>query len=1186
MTTCSYHPDEEAAAKCVECKKAICGKCEIIIKGKSYCNPCVELMLRNEEPSKPTPPPAPSSAVVAPPHAHPTQKPATVTAASVEDAGNTSGQGKGAVIPSGVRGWNWGAFLLNWIWGMGNGVWIALLTFILGPIMSIILGIKGNEWAWRNKKWDSVEKFRKTQRAWSGAGIGLTCLSILMVVAVIVASSSQGTDWRARETIQEPLTMNAEEQLDEKTVNSFIQSDSLEILMSSTPYYLGSADSPQPGLSEYRKLKSMKVKEAISLTQNLFVTLQNLKNELEIYRLAYLNFIDIAMSEEPGLQQFAYDAAALEVKYLAREASLIAAIEGFDTVTISDEFVSSFFAYQKTAMVLDLARVLYEHLGYILSNSLQLSVVFENTGNPTIHKALADYESRLSEISQLNNSLTRVNKTSFLLSTVLKQIYTGDYYIGLGSLAYMENNIQQVKQAASTLQTSEYLDEEGIQFIHDYLDVFESVNTSLVEIMGNVDKKNLLADIRRTDGFALSTPVYADDQVNNYFSSAYDALNADANLATASNLGTGEDTSYLSWNGIKAAATVVTGPAGYVWEKVDKNILKPTQKVVGVGLDSISAVSKVPFDAACSLYYGNSGKDFADQVGNNFTRAGDNYINNMSGVDTLKLAEETFNTLEGAAESAAEATVGYPIEKIFGKGTYADYAPWLAGQLASAGVGCFTGFGKGIYQLANQKSTDAELAEGALNIILSFVGGSKTILKASAALKGTSSGAKILYEKGAIAAKKAWVNYEEKGASKRLSAFLKENGVSGGRFEELLRGANTEGTQVMREALEEGEKQTARKLDELYNEIKAGIKEIPGGGKEAFSDFVNERYAFILEEIKVAVKETIGKDRVEIIDNFLGSKADEFVVDWVSSLFGSEEVTQDNQVPSTSDTTSSTSTSTSTSTNTSTNTNTGINNNTITSNVAINGAIHIVSTPPGADIWLDNTRQSLQAPRTLHEIAPGYHKVALKIPGYQDLIRTVSVIAGQTAEISAKLEPLPSATGSLRIASDQSDATIVIDGTTQDVKTPASFKNVPAGSYKITVKKAGFEDYSERVNVEPLQERPVWAPLKPLQLVNNVKGSLIIGSVPSGADIYLNGQSLGYQTTHNFVNNIDAGTYTVGMKKAGYKDYSATAIVASGRLTELWAKLEALSKPVDSTPVESYHTHPEIEPNWHPAPDW
>ena len=43
---------------------------------------------------------------------------------------NTSGQGSSAVVPKEVHGWNWGAFLLNWIWGIGNNVWLALLALI------------------------------------------------------------------------------------------------------------------------------------------------------------------------------------------------------------------------------------------------------------------------------------------------------------------------------------------------------------------------------------------------------------------------------------------------------------------------------------------------------------------------------------------------------------------------------------------------------------------------------------------------------------------------------------------------------------------------------------------------------------------------------------------------------------------------------------------------------------------------------------------------------------------------------------------------------------------------------------------------------------------------------------------------------------------------------------------------
>ena len=98
---------------------------------------------------------------------------------------NTSGQGKGAAIPAEIRGWNWGAFLLNWIWGIGNSVWIALLALILGPIMAIILGVKGNEWAWRNKKWNSVEHFKKTQQVWTWVGVVFICGYLLLGVLVM-----------------------------------------------------------------------------------------------------------------------------------------------------------------------------------------------------------------------------------------------------------------------------------------------------------------------------------------------------------------------------------------------------------------------------------------------------------------------------------------------------------------------------------------------------------------------------------------------------------------------------------------------------------------------------------------------------------------------------------------------------------------------------------------------------------------------------------------------------------------------------------------------------------------------------------------------------------------------------------------------------------------------------------------
>ena len=72
-------------------------------------------------------------------------------------------------IPPGIDRWNWGAFLLNWIWGVGNNTFIALLTLIpiVGFVMLFVLGAKGSKWAWRNGRWDSVEHFKRVQRRWA-----------------------------------------------------------------------------------------------------------------------------------------------------------------------------------------------------------------------------------------------------------------------------------------------------------------------------------------------------------------------------------------------------------------------------------------------------------------------------------------------------------------------------------------------------------------------------------------------------------------------------------------------------------------------------------------------------------------------------------------------------------------------------------------------------------------------------------------------------------------------------------------------------------------------------------------------------------------------------------------------------------------------------------------------------------
>jgi ABC-type Fe3+ transport system permease subunit len=103
---------------------------------------------------------------------------------------DTISDAKGAAVPAEVKRWNWGAFLLTWMWGLGNRTYIALLALlpVVNIVMAVILGVKGGQWAWKNKKWEGVGQFTRVQGLWTAFGFGLLagCLLVLAIVIVLL----------------------------------------------------------------------------------------------------------------------------------------------------------------------------------------------------------------------------------------------------------------------------------------------------------------------------------------------------------------------------------------------------------------------------------------------------------------------------------------------------------------------------------------------------------------------------------------------------------------------------------------------------------------------------------------------------------------------------------------------------------------------------------------------------------------------------------------------------------------------------------------------------------------------------------------------------------------------------------------------------------------------------------------
>lgn len=119
----------------------------------------------------------------------------------VQASARAAGSSGSDDIPEGVKGWSWGAFLLSWIWAIGNRTWVGLLALVpyVGFGVAIWLGIKGREMAWKNDKWDSVEHFNRVQKKWSQWGVGLIGgVFLLGILAAIAIPAYQDYVTRAR----------------------------------------------------------------------------------------------------------------------------------------------------------------------------------------------------------------------------------------------------------------------------------------------------------------------------------------------------------------------------------------------------------------------------------------------------------------------------------------------------------------------------------------------------------------------------------------------------------------------------------------------------------------------------------------------------------------------------------------------------------------------------------------------------------------------------------------------------------------------------------------------------------------------------------------------------------------------------------------------------------------------------
>lgn len=224
------------------------------------------------------------------------------------------------------------------------------------------------------------------------------------------------------------------------------------------------------------------------------------------------------------------------------------------------------------------------------------------------------------------------------------------------------------------------------------------------------------------------------------------------------------------------------------------------------------------------------------------------------------------------------------------------------------------------------------------------------------------------------------------------------------------------------------------------------------------------------------------------------------------------------------------------------------------------GSIDVSSTPSGATILLDGAVQKAKTPALLKDVQDGTHELVLRLNGYKDAQKSVSVTAGGTVAVSMTLTraqgttpstpstpssstptqpstPPATAQTTIRVTSTPSSAAILLDGRSTGKRTPASLVVAP-GPHTVTLQLSGYNQASRTVTA--VKGRETSASITLTRPAPVAQGSLKVISTPAGATVTVDGKAVKGVTPLTV--SVALGSHTVKVALSGYQTVTRTGV--------------------------------------------
>lgn len=223
------------------------------------------------------------------------------------------------------------------------------------------------------------------------------------------------------------------------------------------------------------------------------------------------------------------------------------------------------------------------------------------------------------------------------------------------------------------------------------------------------------------------------------------------------------------------------------------------------------------------------------------------------------------------------------------------------------------------------------------------------------------------------------------------------------------------------------------------------------------------------------------------------------------------------------------------------------------------GILEISSEPSGASVSVNGIARG-QTPLTVRDVPKGHATVLLKKRGYAEVVRELTLNAGDSQTLFLKLEGTP---GALRLSSVPEGARFYVNGQSEG-KGPVTLNRLAPGSYTVRAELEGHGTQEKTVTVglgETVSEE---------FRLENVLGRLEIRTKPVGAQVFVDGHACG--TTRGpdanaevsdvlTVPNLKEGEHTVVIKKRGYAEVVKHPTLEPSRATPLDIRLKRVFTP-------------------------